>query len=66
MGTVKGKGGKKAIKFQTGGLHRSTHTPAGQKIPASKKAAALRGDYGPKAAKQARFAKNVLTGGRKK
>ncbi len=56
------KKGQKKITFQAGGLHRSTGTPAGQKIPAAKKAAALRGELGPKAAKQARFAKNVLTG----
>ena len=60
------KAGQKPIKFVKGGLHKSTGTPAGQKIPASKKAAAARGDYGPKAKKQAQFAKNVLTGGRKK
>ena len=42
-----------------GGLHRSTNTPQGQKIPASKMAAALRGDYGPKAQKQARFARTL-------
>ncbi len=58
--------GKKPITFQPGGLHKSTGTPAGQKIPASKKAAALSGSLGPKAQKQANFAKNVLTGGRKK
>jgi hypothetical protein len=62
MGTVKGKSGSKPIKFKTGGLHQSTGTPAGQKIPAKKKAAALAGKLGPKAQKQAQFAKNVLTG----
>ena len=54
------KAGQKPIKFTPGGLHRSTNTPAGQKIPAKKRAAALRGDYGPKAKRQAQFAKNVL------
>ena len=54
------KEGKKPISFHPGGLHESTHTPAGQKIPASKRAAALRGDYGAKAKKQANFARNVL------
>lgn len=54
------KAGKKPIKFHTGGLHESTHTPAGQKIPASKRMAALHGEYGAKAKKQAQFAKNVL------
>ncbi len=61
----KGKG-QKPITFKEGGLHESTGTPMGQPIPASKKAAALRGEYGPKAKRQAQFAKNVLTGGRKK
>lgn len=56
--------GHKAITFQKGGLHRSTNTPEGQKIPAAKKAKALAGGYGSKAEKQARFAKNVLTGGK--
>lgn len=52
--------GKKPIAFHPGGLHESTGTPQGKKIPASKRAAALRGDYGAKARKQANFAKNVL------
>ena len=42
--------------FQKGGLHKSTNTPQGQKIPASKMAAAKAGRYGPKAKKQANFA----------
>ena len=54
--------GKKTITFSKGGLHRSTHTPMGKKISASVRAAALRGSYGPKAKKEALFAKNVLTG----
>lgn len=54
--------GQKEIKFHPGGLHESTHTPAGEKIPASKRAAALAGKYGPTAQKQALFAKNVLRG----
>ena len=54
------KKGQKKITFKKGGLHASTNTPQGTKIPASKRAAALRGDYGPKAVKQAEFAKNVL------
>lgn len=52
--------GQKKIKFKVGGLHESTHTPPGEKIPASKRAAALAGSYGAKAKKQAQFAKNVL------
>jgi hypothetical protein len=56
------KRGQRAISFQPGGLHQSLGVPAGKPIPAGKKNAALRGDYGPKAQAQARFAKNVLTG----
>lgn len=60
--TLKAKSGQKKITYTKGGLHSSTGTPQGQKIPASKKAAALAGKYGPKARKQAVFANNVLTG----
>lgn len=59
------KNGYKPISFNKGGLHASTHTPSGQKIPAKKVNAALHGKYGPKAKKQAEFAKNVLTGRKK-
>lgn len=52
--------GKKHITFEKGGLHASTQTPMGTKIPAAKRQAALRGAYGPKAKKQAQFAANVL------
>lgn len=48
-----------------GGLHRSTGTPAGQKIPAAKVAAAANGAFGPKAVKQANLAR-TLGGLRKK
>lgn len=58
--------GKKPITFTEGGLHRSTNTPMGKKIPTSKVRAALAGTYGPKARKQAQFAKNVLTGPRRR
>lgn len=58
--TIPAKGDKKAITFTPGGLHKSTGTPAGQKIPAAKRKKALAGGYGPKAKKQAQFAKNVL------
>lgn len=58
------KKGKPAIKFKSGGLHASTHTPKGQKIPASKLSAAVHGSYGPKAKKEALFDKNVLSKGR--
>lgn len=56
------KKGQKPISFKKGGLHESLGVPQGQKIPASKKAAAAKGEYGPKAKKQAQFAKNVLKG----
>lgn len=56
------KPGQKKITFKAGGLHQSTGTPTGQKIPAAKRAKALAGGYGPKAKKQAMFAKNVLKG----
>lgn len=58
------KKGKPEIKFHPGGLHESTNTPQGEKIPSSKVSEALAGDYGEKAKKQALFAKNVLTGGK--
>lgn len=60
------KKGKKPIKFEEGGLHKSTGTPAGEKIPASKIAKAASGDLGPKAQKQVQFMRNVLTGRKKK
>lgn len=56
------KAGQKKITYTKGGLHKSTNTPQGKKIPASKMQAALAGKYGPKAKKEAEFAKNVLTG----
>lgn len=62
MGVVKGKGGKKPIRFKSGGEHASLGVPAGKKIPASKHAAARAGKYGPKARKQELFRENVLTG----
>lgn len=62
--TLKPKKGQKKITFKAGGLHTSTGTPKGQKIPAKKKAGAPAGKLGPKAAAQARFAKNVLVGKR--
>lgn len=54
------KEGQKPLHFKQGGLHQSTHTPIGKKIPPSKRIAALAGNYGPLALKQALFAKNVL------
>lgn len=61
----KTKPGQKTITYTKGGLHRSTGTPQGKKIPASKMKAALAGKYGPKAKKEAMFKKNVLTGRKK-
>lgn len=61
MTTLKAPG-KKPITFKAGGLHTSTGTPAGKKIPAGKMAKAAKGSLGPKAKKQALFAKNILTG----
>lgn len=51
--------GKKPISFKKGGLHKSVGVPEGQKIPASKLAAAAAGRYGPKAKKQAALAKGL-------
>lgn len=56
------KKGEKPIEFHKGGLHESTGTPMGKKISPSKMSKALAGGFGPKAKKQAEFAKNVLTG----
>lgn len=56
--------GKKPITFEKGGLHKSLGVPADKKIPASKMRAAAKGTYGPKAQRQANFAKNVLGKGR--
>jgi len=58
------KKGKKPITFEKGGLHKSTQTPMGEKIPASKMQKAASGGYGAKAKKQAMFAKNVLKKGK--
>lgn len=63
--TIKGGKGQKAVSFQKGGLHRSVGVPEGQKIPASKMAAAKAGKYGAKAQKQADFAEGMLKAGRK-
>lgn len=63
--TIKGGKGQKPVTFSKGGLHRSTNTPAGQKIAASKMAAAKRGDYGPRAVKQANMATGMLAKGRR-
>lgn len=58
--TIKGSGNQKPIHFHPGGLHESLGIASGKKIPAASFNAALSGARGPKAEKQARFAKNVL------
>ena len=57
--------GQKKVTFREGGLHRSTNTPMGQKIPQDKIAKALAGGYGPLAKKQAAMAQGMLKKGRK-
>lgn len=59
------KKGQKKITFEKGGLHRTTGTPEGEKIPAEKIAAAKAGKYGPKGKKQANMATGLLAAGRK-
>lgn len=59
------KKGQKPITFKKGGLHQSTGTKPGKKIPASKHAAAKAGKLGKKAQKQEMFYENVLKKGRK-
>jgi hypothetical protein len=54
------KEGHKPIHFKEGGLHNTTSTPQGEKIPSDKIQAALSGKYGAKGVKQANFMKNVL------
>ena len=63
--TIKGKGSQKPVSFSKGGLHRSVGVPEGQRIPASKLAAAKAGEYGPKAKKQANMASGMLAAGRR-
>lgn len=60
--TLKAKPGQKKITFKAGGLHQSLGIPIGQKIPPAKITAALNGQHGPTAKKQALFMHNVLTG----
>ena len=59
------KKGKKPITFEEGGLHRSLGVPMDKKIPAGKMHAAMAGDYGPKAKKQAMMAQGPLAKGRR-
>jgi hypothetical protein len=53
--TIPGTG----IGFQPGGLHQTTGTPMGQKIPAGKMQSALAGGFGAKGAEQARLAQTM-------
>ncbi len=64
MVVMKAKG-KKPVKFQKGGLHRTTNTPMGKPIPPGKVRAAAAGAYGPKGKKQAVMAQGMLARGRK-
>lgn len=64
--TIKGKGNQKSVTFREGGLHRTTGTPLGEKIPADKMAAAKAGKYGSLGVKQANMATNMLGAGRAK
>lgn len=57
--------GKAPISFKKGGLHTSLGVPQGKPIPKAKVDAAAAGKFGPKAQKQANFAKNVLAKGQK-
>lgn len=59
------KAGEKPISFTKGGLHKSTGTAPDKKISSTKMHKALEGGYGPKAKRQAEFAKNVLVGKKK-
>jgi hypothetical protein len=59
------KKGKRPITFKEGGLHRTVGVPMGEKIPASKVAAAAAGRYGRKGVKQAALAKGALAKGRR-
>jgi hypothetical protein len=60
------KKGQEPIHFKEGALHRQLGVSVGEKIPESKKRAALSGAEGPLAQKRARFAwKGALAAGRK-
>ncbi len=65
MRRMQGGQGQGPITFREGGLHETTGTPMGERIPARKMQAALAGRYGKKGAKQARMAKGMLAKGRR-
>lgn len=54
--------GQHKIEFREGGLHSSTGTASGKKIPAKKHEEARSGKLGKKAQKQELFYENVLKG----
>lgn len=58
------KKGQKPLKFKEGGLHASTGTAPGAKIPAVQHAKAASGALGPLAQKQESFYTNVLSHGK--
>ena len=60
------KAGSEPITFKKGALHEQLGIAADEPITAAKRSAALAGEYGPLAAKRARFAfKGPLATGRK-
>jgi len=60
------KKGQKPLVFRKSALHKALGVPEGEKIPESKKRAALAGKYGPKVKKMAVFAfRGALAQGRK-
>jgi hypothetical protein len=63
--TISGGKGQSPVTFKPGALHSQLGVPQGEKIPASKMAAAKRGAYGPLAAKRASFATGMLAAGRR-
>jgi len=65
MVTISGGKGQSPVSFHKGGLHQSLGVPQGQKIPSGKMQSALAGSYGPKAKKQANFARGMLAAGRR-
>ena len=48
------------VRYVKGGLHKTTGTPEGEKIPKSKWRAALSGSYGPKGQAQARLGLGLM------
>jgi hypothetical protein len=64
--TISGGKGQSPVKFKKGALHAQLGVPQGEKIPASKMAAAKAGRYGPMAQRRANFATGMLAAGRRK